>query len=246
MTRRLLISLAVVLSISVYPLTGCSRNAASAVALGETCYEIPDARLFSSPLSALFEGLPLDDASSSVHLRFPAAYVAEHVAGYSAQVDGHYGKYADDLTAIVSALSRENLDYIQAGTHWADLWRATGSYSKDRLGQRVEIDPEVGLYRVYHDKIANGWKYVDMDPLSLAPGQAPHGNHVIASCHYLAGDQGRISCQHSRVFGDLHLEYSTPGENFPLYTKIDDFVIAELANWNSGARSTTRCGAPSE
>lgn len=205
------------------------------VAMGDYCYEVPNKFFASSPfLENLLGGGGFDESVAELYLRFPAQYVSEKVPGYSEWVDGREGGTRDDVTVIFSALSPENVEYIESGVHDRDLWRAEGQYSDEIFGQKVIWDEDVQLFRVSYARIPGNWTFVELDPRTVEQ-EMPSSNHVIAGCHSLVGGtDDSYSCLHNTLRGNLSVEHHLSDENFPLYREIDDFIYDEIESWKSG------------
>ena len=221
-------------------LTNCNEVTFKKALLGEYCYAIPDKFLLNSAFKKQLEILPLDQSFASISLIFPAEHVANRVSGYAALYIGRYAAVEANLEVIISALSSENIEYIESKVHYKDLWLATGSYSESRLGRRVIKDEEVDLYRVYFEKISEGWKFTNINPEDTI--DIPSNGEVVGACRERdAAGQPSYSCLHKGLRGYFSIEYWVPKENFQHYKSIDDFIYAELDSWKVGTLAGANC-----
>lgn len=219
---------------------GCEKTGTSKVPLGEYCYEIPRGNILNSSFKRMLDDFPVDRSVAEVSIRFSAGYVAENVPGYAESYAGSLSMVDAELRVIFAALSPENLEYIESGVHYEDLWRGTGSYSEERLGQEVEWDETAELFRVSRAKISRGWTFTDVNPRQV--NVLPPIQSVIGGCRERdAIGKFSYSCLHKNIRGNLLIEYWVPKENFPLYREIDDFVYAELENWKIGPLAEAGC-----
>ena len=236
-SKRILFSAFTIIVVMV----ACSLERAKVIVLSGYCYAVPSEFIINSGFSADFSGLRVDRSVSQIHLEFSSGYVSQNVPGFLAWVDGSTSRIQDDLTVVVSALSSEDIEYIESGFHFAELWKATGSYSEERLGRRVGWDDELSLYRVYREEISDGWAFVDINPEEIQGG-IPNSNHVIALCNDTVR-LGRESytCLHGVVRNGIKIEYSLPSENFYLYNEVDEFIFNTLHGWKIGRAQASQC-----
>ncbi|NNE56807.1 MAG: hypothetical protein HKN36_01745 [Hellea sp.] len=197
----------------------------------QVCLKIPSQlELKSSILDGIKMG-DTDDGYPEIRLRLSKKEILQTISTPQT-VPMMASDENSDFNILMSLLTQENVDYINSGVHFEDMWRGTGQYSEDALGREIEIFQGSNLFKVSYRGITYSWVLTDLDPRSVETNLPPNKN-FIASCR--PEERGSIenySCTRKLTFENgINVQYRLKNEDIFAFREIDNYLTNKIESW---------------
>ena len=199
------------------------------VELGQHMFNIPKPYSREGWMPQWLTSTPgLDDGSRAYLLEFPAEELAQAIPGYQS-VDG---RYKQDITAILNALTPVEVARYEDPEEHRDLWDATGSY-RERI---VEPYPDRPWFKVYRKvEHPRSWAAVQRSPESGEALPIDPLDLWIASCRETTSPitaTGKYTrCLTYAFYDDIAIEFYISGENLHLIDEVRAYLRSKVESW---------------